>query len=145
MKARPGRPAELLLNGRAVQYRVTVSKSATRARLRVGPRGVDVIVPRSRPAGFARQFLEANAAWVLEQLEAARRIGGVRRLAIDRHAATVLYRGVVTPVAVERRGGGRCRAGAMLRAPRGSSPGSGTPAATVLCLMLCWLRAQIVI
>ena len=35
------------LSGREVSYRVTASPKATRARIRIGPGGVEVIVPRS--------------------------------------------------------------------------------------------------
>ena len=100
---KPGRAAELTLGDRIVPYRVTVSPSAKRTRIRVGPRGVEVVVPRSRPAEFAAEHLEANAAWVLEQLDAADRIGGLRRKSAAPSVSTVLYRGTVTPVVVDRR------------------------------------------
>ena len=59
------------LRGRRVEYRVVSSRSARKLRVRVGPRGVEVIQPNGRSGLDVESFLVERAPWVLNQLRRA--------------------------------------------------------------------------
>lgn len=81
------------LSGREVGYAVTVSPKATKARIRVGPGGVEVIVPRSATRGRAANFLSEQSAWVLRQLDRVEAMGAIRRAPAEPEAGTILLGG----------------------------------------------------
>jgi len=88
------------LGGREVRYTVTVSPTASKARIRVGPAGVEVIVPRSAGPGRALEFLAEQADWVLAQLDRLERLGSIRSPVREADPGTILFRGERVPVRV---------------------------------------------
>jgi predicted metal-dependent hydrolase len=80
------------LGGRLVEYRIRRSRTATRCRIRVGPDGVEVVLPQTAVEGRAATFLQENRDWVLGQLAFVERMGGVRA-AKKGSGRTVLLRG----------------------------------------------------
>ena len=129
------------IDGRVVDYRVASSKTARRLRLRVGPNGVDVVQPTGRSNVDAAVFLESNGAWVLDQLQRAARLRGLRRSA-RRRASEILFRGEPTRVRVEAtetraRGNAIDASGGEIVLRRGAN--SQTPVARSL---ETWLRKQ---
>ncbi len=91
----------MALAGREVTYTVTVSPKATKARIRVGPRGVEVIVPQSATPGRASELLVEQSAWVLRQLDRVASMGTLRRPPQEAEPGTILLGGVRVPVRVE--------------------------------------------
>ena len=83
------------LDGRPFRYRVILSRSARRLRIRVGLRGVEVVQPSGRTALEAKAFLLAHQSWVLAH------VGRVKRQASATHPGAssggqILYRGSLT-------------------------------------------------
>lgn len=85
--------------GRNIDYRLRAVSSGG-LRLRVGPRGVEVLYPFARQPEDIESFLQANGAWLLEQLD---RVASLRSLrAVSRRSAgEILLHGVPTPIRVE--------------------------------------------
>jgi len=124
-----------------VDYRLVRSKAARRLRVRVGPNGVEVVQPTTRDGEELSAFLAANAGWVLEQLDRAQRLRGVRRTR-QSPGGEILYRGEPTRVRIEptpSRAAGNtvCLIGGEVVVSRGQS--SRTPVARSLEL---WLRRE---
>src|SRR5438309_1865792 len=97
----------LVVDGRRVEYRLILSKTAKKLRVRVGVSGVDVIQPEDRNGGQVSDFLEANGDWIVDQLDRIERFRSIRKPS-SKAAGTILLRGEQTPIAVEthpRRGG----------------------------------------
>lgn len=88
------------LGGRVVDYRLVRSKAARKLRVRVGPTGVEVVQPSTRNGEEVSEFLSTNRDWILDQLERAERLRGVRR-PVQRCVGEILFRGESTPVRVE--------------------------------------------
>lgn len=88
------------LGSRTVDYRVVRSKAARKFRVRVGLDGVEVVQPISRNRQDVTEFLAANGQWVLEQLDRARRLRGLRR-APRSATGEILFRGEPTRVRIE--------------------------------------------
>jgi predicted metal-dependent hydrolase len=88
------------LSGRDVAYTVTVSPKATKARIRVGPGGVEVIVPRAAAPGRADELLTEQSAWVLRQLDRVESMGEIRRTPAAPEPGTILLGGERVPVRV---------------------------------------------
>lgn len=88
------------LGGRVVDYRLVLSKTAHKLRIRVGPNGVEVVQPSSRSGKEVSEFLSTNRDWILDQLERAERLRGVRRL-VHRRVGEILFRGEPTRIRVE--------------------------------------------
>jgi predicted metal-dependent hydrolase len=88
------------LAGREVAYRVTTSPKAAKARIRVGPGGVEVIVPRSAASDRAAELLAEQSAWVLRQLERVESLGDIRRPLAAPEPGTVLLSGERVPVRI---------------------------------------------
>lgn len=65
------------LNESRVSYALRRT-GASRAKMRVSSRGVEVFLPRGVPDDYAREFLQANAPWVRSQLEWIERSGPFR-------------------------------------------------------------------
>ena len=116
------------LGGRAVAYTVTVSPKATKARIRVGPGGIVVVLPRATPRGRAAEFLAEQAGWVLAQLDRLEQLGSIRPPTPGPDCGTVLFRGERVPVRVAAEDTRRTFAavgwddgGLAVRVPRGGA------------------------
>lgn len=129
------------LGSRMVDYRVVRSKAARKLRVRVGPDGVEVVQPISRNGQDVTEFLAANGHWVVEQLDRAKRLRGLRR-APCRATGEILFRGEPTRVRIEATasraaGNAVCLRDGEIIVSRGA--GSRTPAARSL---ESWLRRE---
>jgi predicted metal-dependent hydrolase len=92
--------ASVIIDGREVEYRLRLAKSARKLRIRVGVGGVDVIRSEMGDAHDAETFLQANGQWVLAQLDRVSRLQAARRVRrVD--AGTMLFRGESMAVIVE--------------------------------------------
>lgn len=68
----------IVLGDKSVEYAVKASPSARRVRIRIGPAGVQVTVPKRSSDSRASTFLRENADWVLEQIRFVQRTGSLR-------------------------------------------------------------------
>ncbi len=102
---KPATLGSINLQGRKVDYRLVRSRSAKKLRVRVGPGGVEVVLPPGREDDVA-DFLTSNGPWILDQLRRVERLRSVRRPQREGNGA-ILFRGELTPVRVEepQRGG----------------------------------------
>jgi predicted metal-dependent hydrolase len=91
--------ARVTIAGRNVEYRLRAVPGGG-LRVRVGPRGVEVLHPPARPTEDVVNFLHSNGAWLLDQLERVARLRSLRRVS-QRPAGEILLRGVPTMVRVE--------------------------------------------
>jgi predicted metal-dependent hydrolase len=138
-KKRLGRNT-LELDGRRVECTIRVSAQSKRARVRVGPSGVEVVLPAHQRTSRAAEFLRENAAWVVAQLD---RVDGLKRVRPPlRSTKTILFRGRQVAVIVDAAPSGRGtnlveEAADRLVIRQGSS--SRTPP---LCTLEYWLRRQ---
>ncbi len=102
--------ADISLGGRTVEYRVIRSRTARQLRVRVGPRGVEVVRPAAREPQEVADFLRANRTWIADQMARVQRLRSVRRAGRG-STSEVLFRGEPTRVRVEfaamRRGANR--------------------------------------
>lgn len=88
------------LAGRRVEYRVVLSKTARKLRVRVGPGGVEVVQPAGREDGEIEAFVRANGEWVVRQLDRVERLRRVRKP--ERiSGGEIVFRGVPTAVRLE--------------------------------------------
>jgi predicted metal-dependent hydrolase len=131
----------ITINGREVAYRLVRSKTARKLRVRVGPRGVEVVQPAGRTPEETSAFLRSSSDWIASQLERVERLGHLRR---PQRVQTgeILYHGNPTPVRVEihshRRGPNRVlHDGSTLVIVCGAGPTA--PAKT----LENWLRRQV--
>jgi predicted metal-dependent hydrolase len=132
---------QIRLGGRRIDYSVVRSSAARKLRVRVGPNGVEVVQPAERNGEDVSVFLDRNETWILDQLERAERLRGVRRPAQSR-AGEILFRGEPTRLNVETtpsqvRGNTVSHVDGAIVIRRGS--GSRTPVARSL---ENWLRKQ---
>lgn len=88
------------LAGKRVSYSIVASRTASKLRVRVGPRGVEVVQPIHRTPADVQAFLIKSAPWVLAQM---RRVEGLRtiRRPVLRHAKSILFRGELTKIKIE--------------------------------------------
>ena len=91
---------QIRLGTRRVSYRVVYSAASRKLRLRVGPRGVEIVRPPDRKGEDVYAFLDKNAGWILDQLRRVERLRGVR-LPEERKVGEILFRGQPTRVRVE--------------------------------------------
>ncbi|TCT21208.1 M48 family metallopeptidase [Thiobaca trueperi] len=91
----------LLLAGREVCCRFVRSKAARKLRIKVHPDEVEIVVPQGRGIAEGLAFVLEHQTWVVEQLERARQLQGVRRPE-QRLTGQILYRGEEVPVKVVR-------------------------------------------
>lgn len=89
----------LELGGRRVEYTVRFSAQAKRVRVRVGPAGVEVVVPAGQPERRATEFLREHETWVRAQLERVERLKVIRPPRSG--AKTILLRGREVAVVLE--------------------------------------------
>lgn len=90
------------IGGRMVDYRLVRSKAARKLRVRVGPRGMEVVQPTTRGGEELSAFLVAHAGWILEQLDRSKRFRSVRRTESPRRE--ILFRGEPTQIRIETTG-----------------------------------------
>ncbi len=95
----------VVLDGRRVEYSIRVSAQSKRVRVRVGPSGVEVILPAHQRQTRAAEFLRENAAWVATQLE---RVDGLKRVRTRQASPnTMLLRGREVAVIIDAMPSGR--------------------------------------
>lgn len=83
-----------------VDYTVRVSRAARRARIRVAPAGVEVVLPADSGLDRAESFLQENGDWLLDQLAFFKRAGDFRIEAGVKDDAHILFKGVKTATEV---------------------------------------------
>ena len=81
------------------EHIVRISDRARRVHVRVGPRGVELVVPRRASLRRAQEFLLAQADWVSRQLDRQRR-AAAQREATQLPAGMLCWRGTVAPLEV---------------------------------------------
>jgi hypothetical protein len=96
LKAGSHESGQLVANGRSVEYRVKPSNTAKLLRVRVGPRGVEVVQPKHRSAEEVQDFIAEHATWVGEQIERVERLRTIQRTKQTRNS--LLFQGQQTPV-----------------------------------------------
>ena len=101
-----GGQSTILLEGKAVEYRLVPSRAARKLRIKVKLDGIEVVVPEGRTGEEALAFVAANQAWAVEQLTRARRLVALRRPEKRSHGQ-VLFQGESVPVKVIRSEGWR--------------------------------------
>ncbi|MDD5706588.1 MAG: SprT family zinc-dependent metalloprotease [Kiritimatiellae bacterium] len=129
------------VDGKQVEFRVVTSKTARQLRIRVGLDGVEVVKPAARTADEVAGFLARHGGWIADQMERVERLRIVRRPRRER-AGRILFRGMWTPVRVERvdgrRGANRVAFdGGVLTVRCGARAGT-----TVAKSLENWLRKQ---
>jgi len=97
----PSSQRRIWLEGRLVEYKLVESKIARKIRVRVGPHGIDVVQPLTRSTNEVSDFLAGNSRWILDQIDRAERLSGIRR-ALARPGGEILFRGERTRVRVDR-------------------------------------------
>lgn len=75
---------------------------ARKSRIRVGPTGVEVILPQGAKQSSAAGFLRKHAVWVLDQLAFFRRAGRVRIARGEGLPTAILFRGHSTRVLIRQ-------------------------------------------
>ena len=90
----------ITLNGRKIDYRLVESTSARKLRIRVGLNGVEVVLPLDRNGQEVETFLQANQAWILDQLARVEQLRSIRKPKLQQKNE-MLFRGVLTPVYIE--------------------------------------------
>jgi predicted metal-dependent hydrolase len=96
-----GRLQSIVLSGQRVDYRVRFSAGTHKSRIRVGPTGVEVILPQGAKQSSAAGFLGKHAAWVLDQLAFFRRAGRVRLARWEALPMAILFRGRSTRIRIQ--------------------------------------------
>lgn len=89
----------ILLDGQDVECRFVHSMTATKLRIKVRLDSLEVVLPEGREMLEATEFVFANRAWVVEQLDRARQLRALRR-PDKRMRGQILYRGEPTPVSM---------------------------------------------
>ena len=91
---------QILLCGRRVQYDAVASRTARHTRVRVGPKGIEVLQPAGISDEEVSTFLRQNENWVLAQVDRTANLRALRRPDL-RQLGEILYRGEPTPVRIE--------------------------------------------
>ncbi len=100
--ARTGISKSVELGGRRIDFFIRSSPGARRARIRVGPYGVEVILPSGVDQAKAEGYLRQHSSWVLDQLAFFRRLGAIRARPSTRPKGSILLRGKPTRVQIAR-------------------------------------------
>lgn len=87
---------EVIIGRRTISYEVTTSARATRKRIEVSPRGVEVIVPADVPTEDIERFVTAKRRWLHDKTDEVKE--AVARLRADtpkgfHSGAKILFRG----------------------------------------------------
>lgn len=98
-KKRAADPQHILLDGQDVLWRLVRSPAAKKLRIKVGPDGVQVVLPEGRDSREAVSFLADNRDWVFEQMARVRQLHALRRPAV-RNGGRILFQGELLPVHV---------------------------------------------
>ncbi|MBC3493632.1 M48 family metallopeptidase [Pseudomonas taiwanensis] len=104
--ARVDPPQRLLLDGQELEWRIVRSPSAKKLRIKVGPNGIQVVLPEGRDSREAAAFITDNQAWVAEQVERTRKLLAARR-PVKRANGHISFRGKDVAVRVIRSDGWR--------------------------------------
>jgi predicted metal-dependent hydrolase len=91
----------LLLDGQEVEWRLVRSATAKKLRIKVGPVGVIVVLPKGRDHREASAFVNSQRAWVAEQVARVRQLNALRRPFV-RENEPILFRGDTLTVRVVR-------------------------------------------
>lgn len=91
---------QIQLRGRRIRYDAVASRSARNTRVRVGPKGIEVLQPASTSDEEVSTFLRQNQNWVLAQLDRTANLRSLRRPDL-RLLGEILFRGKPTPVRIE--------------------------------------------
>jgi len=91
---------ELVIGRKRIDVLVTTSERAAKLRVRVTPRGVEVVRPRGRSDEDVDAFARQNADWILEQIRRQARFARIRRPE-RRTPGTILYRGEETRLVID--------------------------------------------
>lgn len=83
-----------------VEYTIRISRAARRARIRVAPAGVEVVLPTNSALDRAESFLQENGDWLLDQLAFFKRAGDCRIRTGVKDDAHILFNGVKTATEV---------------------------------------------
>jgi predicted metal-dependent hydrolase len=138
---KPSTQHSIRLGSRRVEYRLVPSKTAHKLRVRVGPNGVEVVQPSARNGAEAAAFLAANGSWLLDQLDHADRVRGIRR-GVRHPVGEILFKGELTSVRIEATPSKTAGNGVHLREDEivvSRGPSSRTSVARSLEL---WLRRE---
>jgi predicted metal-dependent hydrolase len=81
------------LGGRRIRYAVRYSPTARKAKIRVTPAGVEVVLPGHSDEAKAAAFLRENSFWVLEQLAFIKRMGSLRTKPKPMRTDSIMLRG----------------------------------------------------
>ena len=90
------------LDGRKMDYSLVQSKTARKVRVRVGIAGVEVVQPGGKSLTDVEVFLKSSSGWIMNQLERVKQLRLVRKPMV-KNAGTILYRGNMTPVCVDKK------------------------------------------
>jgi predicted metal-dependent hydrolase len=82
-----------------VEWRLRRSPTAKKLRIKVGPVGVVVVLPKGRDEREASAFVNNQRAWVAEQLARVRQLNALRRPFVREHEQ-ILFRGDTLAVRV---------------------------------------------
>jgi predicted metal-dependent hydrolase len=88
------------LGGHRVSYCVRYSPTARKAKIRVTPVGVEVVLPTHEDEGKAAAFLRDNSSWVLEQLAFIKRMGSLRVKPKPLRSDSIILRGRPTRIEI---------------------------------------------
>src|SRR5665811_2036891 len=90
---------QIKLRGRRVDYRLVLSRSAKKVRVRVGLNGVEVVKPINRTDADILEFLDRNEKWIFDQL---RRVDRLRKISVThRKMGEILFRGEPTRIRIQ--------------------------------------------
>jgi len=82
----------VLLNEQELEWQLVRSSVAKKMRIKVGPDGVKVVLPKGRDDSEAAAFVVKNGAWVAQQLERTRKLLAAR-IPRKRPDGCILFRG----------------------------------------------------
>jgi predicted metal-dependent hydrolase len=99
--ARAEKRHRLVLDGKAIEWRLVHSSTAKKLRMKVGPDGVVVVLPAGRREREAAAFIGQQRGWVAEQLNRVRDLTSLRRPSA-RGSHQLLYRGEPMTVRLAR-------------------------------------------
>ena len=93
---------QINLDGCRMDYSLVQSKTACKVRVRVGLDGIEVVQPGGKSLSDVEVFLKSSTGWIMNQLERVKQLRLVRKPVI-RNTGTILYRGDMTPVRIDKK------------------------------------------
>lgn len=100
MRPKATSEACLTLDGQILKYRVILSRQARKLRIRIGPKGVEVISPRARNVDEIEGFVTRHQNWISTQLQRLESFRGIRR-SQHHDIGQILLRGTPTSIRIE--------------------------------------------